>query len=364
MPVWHARTEKLVEEGKLHTLGIVEEQHPDRAVLFMQWQKMDWPVLADPFNRLGVKVVPITLLLDSSGIIRYRNPSGKDLETFLATRYPQTRVKDLDHSFDPSLEARQKEVKKMPSSPIAHFQLGVALRQRHDSENQESDDFAAAVASWQKALELQPDQYIWRRRIQQYGPRLDKPYSFYDWVNTARAELKKAGEIPHPLTAEPGGSEFAYPEKDGVAGAVAKHPDPEGKVPLDGENFVSASSVVVPSTKGDGGAIRVHLRFKPAAKGNIHWTNDAGNVSFHLEVEGGLVIHDFQGPGEPPQVPASAEERKIEFELRPAKGEKLPAKIKGTAYYYVCEGEEGVCRFLRQPVVFQNRSQESRTKGQ
>ena len=53
----------------------------------MQWQQMDWPVLADPFNELGIKVVPITLLIDRHGIIRYKNPKGKELSKFLESEY-------------------------------------------------------------------------------------------------------------------------------------------------------------------------------------------------------------------------------------------------------------------------------------
>ncbi len=331
---------------------MVQEQHPDRAALYMQWQKMDWPVLADPFNLLGVKVVPITLLVDGSGIIRYKNPSEKDLKSFISARYPRTMIEEVDYSFDGSLEAREKALAEDPKNPVAHFRYGVALRQRFDSNERKFPDFGSAIASWQKALELQPDQYIWRRRIQQYGPRLDKPYSFYDWVNEARKDLKERGEEPHHLVAEPGGSEFAYPEKGGAGEATqAKHPDPEGKVPLDGKKLVTSSLVIVPSTKGDGAALRVHLRFQPSVSKKVHWTNDAGNVSFHFGSQDGYTIHDLQAPGKPPAVPTSAEERGIEFEIRPVKGEKLPAKIEGAAYYAVCEGIEGVCQFLRQPVI-------------
>jgi hypothetical protein len=353
VPVWHAKTAELVKAGKLQSLGIVQEQHPDRAALYMQWQKMDWLVLADPFNLLGVKVVPITLLVDGTGIVRYRNPSEKDLEAFLAAHYPKVMIEEGDFSFDGSFEARKKEMEEKPKSAVAHFRYGVALRERFDSKDRKAGDFGSAIEAWRKALELKPDQYIWRRRIQQYGPRLDKPYSFYDWVNKAREDLKARGEVPHPLMAEPGGSEFAYPEKGGGAEKAAKHPDPEGKVSVDGEDMVLLSSVVVPTTKGDGGAVRVHLRFKPSPKGAVHWTNDAGNVSFYFENTEGFTVHDVQGPESPPKIAASAEERKIEFELRPVDGEMLPAKIEGAAYYYVCEGLEGVCRYLRKPLTIQ-----------
>ena len=65
-----------------------------------------------------------------------------------------------------------------------HFRLGVAYRKWFD-EKKDIAFFDQAVEQWGKALAMQPNQYIWRRRIQQYGPRLIKPYPFYDWVEAA-----------------------------------------------------------------------------------------------------------------------------------------------------------------------------------
>jgi len=59
--------------------------------------------------------------------------------------------------------------------------LGEAYRKRYESNFRQPEDFQKAVEQWSAALEIDPNQYIWCRRIQQYGPRLDKPYSFYDW---------------------------------------------------------------------------------------------------------------------------------------------------------------------------------------
>jgi hypothetical protein len=39
------------------------------------------------------------------------------------------------------------------------------------------------------------------RRIQQYGPHLDKPYAFCDWVNEARTTIADRGETPVLLIA-------------------------------------------------------------------------------------------------------------------------------------------------------------------
>jgi hypothetical protein len=69
-------------------VGIIQEQHPDRARLFMQWKKLGWPILVDSYNLLGVRVVPITLAIDEHGVIREVNPPRGDVEhlerTFLS----------------------------------------------------------------------------------------------------------------------------------------------------------------------------------------------------------------------------------------------------------------------------------------
>ena len=114
------------------------------------------------------------------------------------------------------------------------FRLGVAHRMRHESAGRRPGDFQAAIDAWGRALELDPNQYIWRRRIEQYGPRLTKPYAFYDWVVPAKAEISRRGETPVPLAVEPYGSELAGPVRDVVAEAsVPLEPDPKGQIHRD-----------------------------------------------------------------------------------------------------------------------------------
>ena len=298
----------------------------------MQWKQMDWPVLADPFNELGIKVVPITLLIDRHGIIRYKNPKDKDLATFLESEYQD--------------DAKPSAAKSTPPG-YAEFVKGVEYRQRFDSPEREPGDFENAIDQWSKALALDPDQYIWRRRIQQYGPRLDKPYSFYDWVAEARKDIIARGETPIKLTAEPGGSEFAYPEKNSATAAPRKHPDPEGKVSRDSTPLVTLQPTIVPSTKGNGEAVRVHLRMTPNAAREVHWTDEAGPPEFFLEPGSDSYVYDFQAP------PAVGDgERVIEFEIRPAKGKQLPEEIRGAVFYFICEDVGGVCQYLRNDIVF------------
>jgi hypothetical protein len=114
------------------------------------------------------------------------------------------------------------------------FRLGVAHRIRHESARRKPGDFQAAVDAWGPALALDPSQYIWRRRIEQYGPRLAKPYAFYDWIEQARAEIARRGEAPIPLTVEPYCSELAGPVREALAEAAAPvEPDPTGLIGRD-----------------------------------------------------------------------------------------------------------------------------------
>ena len=85
MPGWHDATLELQQQGKVRMVGIIEEQHPARARLFLQWKNMDWPVMVDSLNLLGVSVVPITLLIDEAGIVRAVRPKPEEFREFLAT---------------------------------------------------------------------------------------------------------------------------------------------------------------------------------------------------------------------------------------------------------------------------------------
>jgi hypothetical protein len=368
VPGWHVKTKELEASGKLKVVGITQEQHPDRTVLFMQWQDMKWQVMLDSLNLLGCKGIPFTLLIDEHGIVRYENPKDADLETFLATTYekPASLVDDPDPyadandplflwggdaKIDDAIAAFQARVQADPKDGKAHFRLGVAYRRRYDSPKRQHRDFNQAISAWEKALAIDPSQYIWRRRIQQYGPRLDKPYSFYDWVHEARETIVKRGETPHALVTEPSGAEFAYPEKASEEATPEKHPDPEGKVPVDRNYLVKTEATAVPSTKKGAEAFRVHLKLTPDTARKVHWTNDAGPLLFFPEASEHYAIKHFQKSEAPQDKLTSTETRVIEFELRPNGTAELPASITGVAYYYVCEDVNGQCLFLRQPIT-------------
>ena len=61
-------------------IGIIQEQHPDRCRLFMQWKQMGWPIIVDSLNLTGVSAVPRTLAIDEHGIVRLNRAQPETIE--------------------------------------------------------------------------------------------------------------------------------------------------------------------------------------------------------------------------------------------------------------------------------------------
>lgn len=391
MPGWHGATTELRSSGDLATLGVVTEQHPDRARLFMAWKEMDWPLLWDPFNLLELPAVPITLVLDPDGIIRLIQPKMTEIDAIgglirsngwrqaddvaeLASPVPGIDALEapvssdaagwLDHAtalalwggesrLDEAVDAARHAVESAPGS-VAWFRRGVILRLRHDSSLRRETDFAEATQAWTNALEADPANYIWRRRLQQYGPRLAKPYAFYDWVKEARAELEARGETPPVLVVEPEGAEFAAPISQDEAGSTidAGHPDPDGRLVEDEVPHIEIRVGVVPSRVPPGDAARVHLDLAPDATGTAHWNNEAGPGAVWVEGADGWAFEpQHQALSVPPEA-TSDERRHVEFEVR------VPEECADGVYsaevvmlYHICEDETGVCMIRRRNIT-------------
>ena len=188
---------------------------------------------------------------------------------------------------------------------------------RHESAGRRPGDFQAAVDAWGRALELDPNQYIWRRRIEQYGPRLAKPYSFYDWVAQAKAEVSRRGETPVPLTVEPYGSELAGPVRDVLAEASAPvEPDPKGQIHRDEQRLIEAEVVVVPARVRPGQAARVHVTFRPGAAHKAHWNNESTPLRVWVAGAEGWTIASRLLEAPQGDQPESDEVRRLDFEVK------------------------------------------------
>lgn len=379
MPGWREAVEEPVKAGKLVAIGVVQEQHPDRARLYRQWRQLGWPIYIDALNTLDLSGVPIPLGLDESGVVRLdgritkeavrafvekefpksdtsANRAGKpDLQ---ALRKPRDRgdwyflYSEAADALDLAVEEYGKAVKDDPRDARAEFRLGVAHRARYDSPRRKPDDVQKAVEHWGNALALNPNQYIWRRRIQQFGPRLDKPYDFYFWVEQARREIRARGETPVELAAEPMGSEIAPPSKGEAAAAVTiPDPDPQGKIARD-DRFVMPEPAVTPARVRPGARVRVRVTFRLNEALKPHWNNeeDALALSVKLPAAVTLVEGAFKHPR--PKEAESRELRVLEFEAAVAKD--APAgriEVPAYAVYGVCEDLNGTCRYLRRDLT-------------
>lgn len=391
MPVWHKAAEQWVADGKLTLLGITQEQHPDRCRLFSQWQKFDWPIVWDPINSLRSTEVPIIVAIDEHGIVRSTRPRPDTFEQeFLDVTFQDDLTNDttgtariptkpdlamlrdralrlmtasawrawadasvlwgspsdVDNAINTYLQARQLD----PTDADTMFRLGVAYRLRLDSTQRQPADFQHAVMFWEKALAQNPNQYIWRRRIQQFGPRLNKPYSFYDWVEQARRDIKDRGETPVALTIDPAGAELAYPSKEFIRDTTAvRSPDPQGKIHRDRELLIQSEVTLVPSRLRPDAPVRVHLAMIPNANLKAHWNNEAGPLKVWIDVPDGWKASKSLHIVEPPinQV-TSTETRRVDFEIQAPANATGTTRLPAYAMYYVCEDENGTCLYRRQ----------------
>lgn len=383
MPVWHEATRKLREKGRIQLVGLIQEQHPDRCKLFMQWKQMDWPVLVDPLNRLEVSVVPLALLIDEQGVVREvlrdprrdvaKLPADLDAPPSASTR-PAESIDDDDAAggptealrrvnevllltdkprFDEALRVLDQALRENPENGALHFAGGVAHRMRYDSPQRHDGEFAAAVSAWQRALDLNPNQYIWRRRIQQYGPRLDKPYPFYDWVEQARREIRDRGDQPVALAVEPAGAELAAPAKAFAPAATEPaEPDPNGRITRDTMPLASAEITVVPPRIRPGQTARVHIVLRPNPRAGGHWNNEGDPLVVWVNPPAGWSISERRLTAPNAPQPVSDEPRRVEFELRaPADAQPGASHVPAYALYGICEGVSGKCLYRRADLV-------------
>ena len=339
---------------------MVQEQHPDRTALYRQWRGLDWPIFVDALNLLDHKVVPIVMALDESGRVVQRLRRPQQLADFLARPAAEVDAAEapmaMPHPlagdalfFAGDLDAAIAAYAEEPQDDArAHFRRGVALRRRAEGAERRAGDAQSAVDAWERALALDPSQYIWRRRIQQYGPSLNKPYNMYGWVAEAREQIRARGEQPLALAVEPRGTELIGRPRE-MPPAVQTDPDPEGVLPRDEESLVEAEVLVVPPRVRPGQNVRVRVTFRV---GEAWWNNEVQPLSLTGDVPEGwvLALHDGVHPGA--EEAETREERILEYELQvPEDAAAGELTLEAYAVYNVCEDAGGTCMMLRQDLT-------------
>ena len=383
MPVWHEKTKALRASGKLTVIGVAQEQHADRCLLFARWQGIDWPILWDPFNMTDTRVVPRATLIDEHGVVRSLRANPNTLErdfltkTYAAPEKTETLPEGTGHELiellqakagtpqaayygalsdllwntgngDEAMQALRAYAQKEAKDAAAWWRLGVAYRMRHDSGERHDGDFQTALEYWHKGLDLDPAQYIYRRRIQQYGPRLDKPYPFYPWVAAARKALKARGVAVPALIAPLSGAEQA------AAGRIAaakeeQEPDPDRKIEtfsklLDVESAVAWNP---PGRRDRAEAARVHVILRPSGNRVLLWDADAGPVTIWLDLPAGWKTEQQRLTYTLRGTDRAEENVVLDFEITFPQDKAVAGTIRGYALYYACLDGPGECRYLR-----------------
>lgn len=114
VPGWHERMLELQKAGRLQVVGIIQEQHPDRARLSLQWKSMSWALLVDSLDLLQVSGVPITLGLDEHGVVRSRKPTIDIINEIIDTTFasPGEETPALEGTAPPGTKPAELEVRQ------------------------------------------------------------------------------------------------------------------------------------------------------------------------------------------------------------------------------------------------------------
>lgn len=162
-------------------LGIAQDvRGSDTVAPVAQASGATFPILLDRTSQLGqlfgFRIVPTGVFVDAGGIVRYRHNNDFDiadprdrqnLERFLAG----TPIEPID------------EAELMVPAALELFAHGVELFDR--------DERTEAVASWRRALDLDPDNFVIRSQIW----TVEHPEHFYPVVdrNWQEQQLLKEG---------------------------------------------------------------------------------------------------------------------------------------------------------------------------
>ncbi len=373
-------------------LGVIQEQHADRCRLFQQWKGLDFPIVQDALNQNAIAVVPVLMLIDEHGIVRSRRPNPRTLvadfidkkfdkpasmaepiaadfskEDYWQKRYDKnpddaTNIIGLADTklvwnrktkkIKEAIKLYEAAIKKESKPADIHFRLGVAHRMLYESTGQANADlFAKAVSSWETALGMNRNQYIWRRRIQQYGPRLKKPYSFYDWVAQARKEIMARGEKPHPLPVEPNGAELAKRARQMIADANSKNPDPTNKITRVAKNMVTTHVNFVPSHPKPGDVVAVHVGLNISESGN--WNHETEAMKLWIEKPDSEIVLSRQLVRDetPYKISESRKSVSLSFEVKIPENATKAVDLSAFALFNMCEKENEQCVFRRKDIA-------------
>lgn len=251
---WCEAVDAYRKSDKLVVLGMMEEQHRDRAELFLQWKRPPVRVLFDPLNLGFASRLPMVVAIDEIGTIRAVNPRLSKFESFekkflrrkprkggasvrtpqlepadprvLKRRAAESRIPAIERDYadanflagaapqlDEAMRSYSRVLQQDASDAYAYFRLGVAFRTRAESPAAAPDDAAKAIECWKNALKLDPKNVVFKSRLAQFDGDADEKSGAVHWIEKARAEIRKRGETPSAIHADPSGDRAAAHEK-------------------------------------------------------------------------------------------------------------------------------------------------------
>jgi hypothetical protein len=378
---WQAATRKLVADGKLIVLGVVQAHHRDRCRLLAQWKGLAIPLVYDPLNLAGVTEVPKIVGLDEYGAVRIVDPdSEEELQTYATKRFkkgkrhPRSLVLDIpdpkytariagearnvrgwrDHGdalvlagtpphLDEAIRTYERTLKLDSSDALSHFRLGVALWIRSHRPERQPGDFQAATTAWGQALGCDPKNDVLRAQCTQFGLLEEKRASLFGWISTAREEIADRGETPVALACEPAAVELAGPRKKFVvAENVEGKPEVDGGAVSDTRKLIEFEAAIVrPVSPKKKRYRQVLLVFRPSAFSAGKWHNTGEPLRVWLDAPKGVQLDRRFIEHAGPSSSTSEESRILNVEVKlPKKAKGKPVKIKGVAVYSAIAGED------------------------
>lgn len=172
--MWQSYWEKRGRDFRL--LGVAQEAlGGDRVAAMVEEYAVTFPVLLDDTSTLcralGFRIVPSGFFVDDAGTVRYRHFDNFDIAD------PRVRL-NLERFLSGSEPEVVVEAQPMESAALDLFAQGVA----EYAEGRRGQ----ALATWQQALELDPDNFVIRSQIWVAG----HPERFYPTVDRTWQELR------------------------------------------------------------------------------------------------------------------------------------------------------------------------------
>ena len=116
--MWQETLQSFVATDQLVVVGVVQEQHADRARLYAQWRQYGWPIFVDSLNLLDLEVVPVPVAIDASGIVRDQQLTPKIVVSrFIEAKFPKIKTSvSFNRAETPNIASLRIRAEEQPTA--------------------------------------------------------------------------------------------------------------------------------------------------------------------------------------------------------------------------------------------------------